>query len=54
MGQRSKSEDRQCLPRGHGKISPSGLILACCSARACSARAASLSASGHPCGVRMG
>ncbi len=54
MGQRSKLENRQCLPRGLGKISPSGLIPACCSARAYSARAVSLSASGSPCGVRTG
>ena len=43
---RLKLEDRQCLPAGEGKISPSGLVPASCSAVACSMRAASFSASG--------
>ena len=43
---RLKLEDRQYFPAGAGKISPSGLVPASCSARASSMRAASRSASG--------
>ena len=51
---RAKLEDRQCFPRGEAKTSPSGLVPASCPARAASMRAATLSASGYPTGVRRG
>src|SRR3984957_4109620 len=51
---RSKLEERQCFPLGEGKIRPSGLVPASCSARASSIRAARRSASGYPTGVVLG
>ena len=41
---RLKLDDRRNLPLAEGKISPRGLVLASCSARACSMRSTSRSA----------